>query len=78
MIHRPARTEEPVRRHSTPRENRKAVRAGNSERKRGSADALHCIVGGVAQQHAALAKIDPSSPRIRPTLASFALKGGER
>ncbi len=59
--------------HSIQTKNRKAVGAGNSEccAKRGSADAWNTLRGAVERQHAAIAKTDTASPRVRPTLGCF-------
>jgi hypothetical protein len=38
------------------------------------ADAFHCLLGAVERRHAALAKANPFSPRIRPTLGWLAPK----
>jgi len=48
-----------------------------SERRRQrSEDAWHCLRGAVERQHAAVAAVDPTSPRVRPTLASLAPSRG--
>jgi hypothetical protein len=50
----------------------------NSQRRRFSADAWHLLRDQIDREHRGLAASDPRSPRIRPTLASFALvEGGE-
>jgi hypothetical protein len=43
----------------------------NAAIRRGSADSWNTVRGAIERQHAKLAITDPSSPRIKPTLASL-------
>jgi hypothetical protein len=43
----------------------------HTTRRRISAVCWYTLYGAVERQHAAIARRDPNSPRIRPTLGSF-------
>ena len=47
--------------------------ANTNQALRYSADAWHCLRGVIDREHRTVAAADPHSPRIRPTLPSFAL-----
>jgi hypothetical protein len=48
----------------------------DSHRCRYLADAWNCLRGQIDREHHSIAAADPHSPRIRPTLALFALVEG--
>jgi hypothetical protein len=49
----------------------------STRRRRYSAEAWSCLRGQIDRQHRLLAAAEPSSPRIRPTLASSAFEERE-
>ena len=42
------------------------------QRRLRSKDAWHCLRGAVERQHGAIARTDPTSPRVKPTIATVA------